>query len=49
MDEKKVLSKTLKMFPTLFGGGLLMLNIKTVRLELIDGAKPYHERPFPVP
>jgi hypothetical protein len=26
-----------------------MLNIKPVRLELIDGAKPYHEIPFPVP
>jgi hypothetical protein len=26
-----------------------MLNIKPVRLELIDGAKPYHARPFHVP
>jgi hypothetical protein len=26
-----------------------MLNIKPVRLELIDGAKPYHAIPFPVP
>jgi hypothetical protein len=26
-----------------------MLNIKPVRLELIDGAKPYHARPLPVP
>jgi hypothetical protein len=33
----------------LFGDGLGMLNIKPVRLELIDGAKPYHARPFPVP
>jgi hypothetical protein len=49
MDEKQILSKTLKKFPTLFGGGLGMLNIKPVRLELIDGAKPYHARPFPVP
>jgi hypothetical protein len=48
MDEKQILSKTLKKFPTLFGGGLGMLNIKPVRLELIDGAKPYHARPFPV-
>jgi hypothetical protein len=47
-DEKQVLGKTLKKFPTLFGGGLVMLNIKPVRLELIDGAKPYHARPFPV-
>jgi hypothetical protein len=49
MDEKQILGKTLKKFPTLFGGGLGMLNIKPVRLELIDGAKPYHARPFPVP
>jgi hypothetical protein len=48
-DEKQGLDKTLKKFPTLFGGGLGMLNIKPVRLELIDGAKPYHARPFPVP
>jgi hypothetical protein len=49
MDEKKILGETLKKFPTLFGGGLGMLNIKPVKLELIDGAKPYHARPFPVP
>jgi hypothetical protein len=48
-DEKQTLGKTLKKFPTLFGGGLGMLNIKPVRLELIDGAKPYHARPLPVP
>jgi hypothetical protein len=45
---KKKLGETLKKFPTLFGGGLGMLNIKHVRLELIDGANPYHARPFPV-
>jgi hypothetical protein len=33
----------------LFGGGLGMHNIKPVRLELIDGVKPYHAIPFPVP
>jgi hypothetical protein len=32
MDGKKILSKRLKKFPTLFGGGLGMLNIKPVRL-----------------
>jgi hypothetical protein len=42
------LGETLKKFPTLFGGGLGMLNTKPVKLELIDGAKPYHARPFPV-
>jgi hypothetical protein len=49
MDEKQILSKTLKKFPALFGGGLGMLNIKPVKLELIYGAKPYHAIPFPVP
>jgi hypothetical protein len=49
VDEKQILSKTLKKFPTLFGGGLGMLNIKPVRLELIDGTKPYHARLFPLP
>jgi hypothetical protein len=42
------LGKTLKNFPTLFGGGLGMLNIKPVKLELIDFANHYHARPFPV-
>jgi hypothetical protein len=42
MDEKQILGNTLKKFPTFFGGGLGMLNIKPVKLELIDGAKPYH-------
>jgi hypothetical protein len=48
-DEKQVLGETLKKFTALFGGGLGMLNIKPVKLELIDGANPYHARPFPVP
>jgi hypothetical protein len=48
MDEKQILGQTLKKFPTLFGGGLGMLNIKPVRLEIIDETKPYHARPFPV-
>jgi hypothetical protein len=48
-DEKQVLGKTLKEFPTVFGGGLGMLNIKPVQLELSDGAKPYHAISFPVP
>jgi hypothetical protein len=31
-DEKQILGKTLKKFPTLFGGGLGMLNIKPGKL-----------------
>jgi hypothetical protein len=49
MDEKQILGRTLKKFPTLFGGGIGMLNIKPVRLKLIDGVNPYHARTFPVP
>jgi hypothetical protein len=48
-DEKQTLGKTLKKNPTLFGGGLGMLNIKHVRLELIYDANNYHARPLPVP
>jgi hypothetical protein len=49
MDEKQTLGKTLKKIPTLFGGGLGMIKTKHVRLELIDGEKPYHARTFLVP
>jgi hypothetical protein len=48
-DEKQTLGKTPNKLSTLFGGGLGMLNIKPVKLELIDGEKSYHARPFPVP
>jgi hypothetical protein len=47
-DEKQVLGETLKNVTTLFGGGLEMLNIKPVKLELIDGENHYHARPLPV-
>jgi hypothetical protein len=43
------MGETLKSFPTLLGGGLVMLNIKPVKLELIDGEETYHARPFRVP
>jgi hypothetical protein len=43
------LGATLKKFPTLVVGELGILNIKPAELELIDGAKPYHARLFPVP
>jgi hypothetical protein len=48
-EEKQLVGKTLKKFPTLFGGGLGMLIIKPEKLELIDGGKPYHAIPFHVP
>jgi hypothetical protein len=46
---KQTLGKALKKLPKLFGGGFEMLNIKPVKLELIDGTKPYHAIPFPAP
>jgi hypothetical protein len=48
MRMRNILGKTCKKFPTLFGGGLGMLNIKPVRLELSNGSKPYGAIPFPV-
>ena len=48
-EEKQQLLATLLRYPDLFRGGLGILNIKPVHLELIDGAKPYHAKPFPVP
>jgi hypothetical protein len=47
MDEKQILGQTLNKFPILFGGGLGMLNIKPVRLELIYWANPYHAKTIP--
>ena len=48
-QERKLLATTLKKFPTLFSGGLGELKIRPISLELIEGAKPYHAKPFPVP
>jgi hypothetical protein len=48
-EEKRLLSNVLKDFPILFGGGLGTLNVKPVHLELKEGAKPYHAKPFPIP
>ena len=47
--EKHELVNMLKHFPTLFGGGLGALDIEPVRLELKEGAKPYHAKPFLIP
>jgi hypothetical protein len=48
-DEKQTLTQTLKQFPFLFEGGVSVLNIKPIYLELINGVKLYHANPFPVP
>jgi hypothetical protein len=48
-DEKRELANTLNRFPTLFGGGLGALDIEPIHLELKEGAKPYHAKPFTIP
>jgi len=48
-DERSELVTTLDQFPTLFGGGLGALDIEPIHLELKDGAKPYHAKPFTIP
>jgi hypothetical protein len=47
--EKNKLIKTLQSYPAVFQGGLGTLKIKPIHLELIEGAKPYHGRSFPIP
>jgi Reverse transcriptase (RNA-dependent DNA polymerase) len=49
LQEKNKLLATLLQYPDLFQGGLGTLNIKPVHFELVEGAKPYHAKPFPVP
>ena len=48
-DQRQLLAQTLKKFPTLFSGGLGELKIPPISLELVEGAKPYHAKPFPIP
>jgi len=48
-EQKSELLQALKSYPTLFGGGLGKLNIEPVRLELKEGAKRYHVKPFSIP
>ena len=45
-EEQEQLGKLLKQFPVLFGGGLGLLNIRPISLELLPNAKPYHAKPF---
>ena len=48
-EERQQLLRCLQSHPTLFGGGLGQLNIKPVHLELKEGARPYHAKPYPIP
>jgi hypothetical protein len=47
--EQRELSKVLKQYPILFGGGLGKLRIKPVHLTLREDTKPVHAQAFPVP
>jgi hypothetical protein len=47
--EKSELKNVLERHPSLFRGGLGVLDIKPIHLEVEEGASPYHARAFPVP
>ena len=47
--EKEQLKFTLHKHPNLFQGGLGVLNVPPVHLQLKPGATPYHAVPYPVP
>jgi hypothetical protein len=48
-SSKLMLKRTLKKFPTLFGGGLGRLNIPPVSIELKKDVKPYQGRYYNIP
>ena len=48
-ETKIQLKKTLKKFPILFGGGLGLLDIEPVKIELQPGAKPYKGKYYSTP
>ena len=47
--EKEQLKHMLKRHPKLFQGGLGVLNVPPVHLDLKPDAKPYHSHAFPIP
>jgi hypothetical protein len=47
--EQNALRDLLEKFPDLFQGGLGMLNIQPVHLDLKEGAQPFHARAYPIP
>ena len=47
--SKAKLKQTLNKFPTLFGGGLGLLDIRPVDIELQPGSKPYAGRYYNIP
>ena len=49
LKSKAKLKETLKEFPLIFGGGLGLLDIKPVTIELQQSAKPYKGRYYYIP
>ena len=47
--SRRKLKQTLKQFPTLFGGGLGLLDIPPVSIELQKDAKPFNGRYYSAP
>ena len=48
-DTKRKLTKTLKKFSTLFGGGLGKVDMKPIDIELKEGTTPYASTYYNVP
>ena len=48
-SSKRALKSTLKKFPTLFGGGLGLLDMEPVSIKLKEGSKPYQGRYYNIP
>ena len=48
-DAKTKLHSLLKKYEHLFDGTLGVWNNEPYNIELKEGAKPYHSKPFPVP
>jgi len=48
-EEQLRLAQYLHNHKLLFAGGLGTCNVQPVDLELIENAKPYHARPYPIP
>ena len=48
-SSKKALKSTLKKFPTLFGGGLGLLDMEPASIKLKEGSKPYQGIYYNIP
>ena len=46
--QKEQLTKTLKKLPALFSGELHTIDIEPIHLEIEEGTKPKHSKPYPV-